>query len=119
MDFGVDFGALSPFVKPKTKCVLHPPTFLTDPGNPVDCVLVSAIIDPLPSLGAGGWRLLRHRPPVKQNLVPYHCKCEYRTRKLRIAVIVILLRLSGAAVFSLIRVSKPKLKIELDVAVLP
>jgi hypothetical protein len=112
MDFD-DLGALGPFVTPKTKCVLHPPTLQVSSSTLVTPSTASLSLQSnLTEFGVmAGWRV----SPVKQNLVPLrvsHSEAE-------LPLSVILLRLNAAAVFSLIRVSKPKLQIELGgVAVL-
>ena len=84
MSFDVDLGALSTFVATENEVRFAPSVFLIDPGNPVDCQRPRLWDRYLAELG--GWRASH----VKKNQASYHCKCECRGRKLRIADIVIL-----------------------------
>jgi hypothetical protein len=113
MDFD-DLGALSPFVTPKTKCVLHPPTLQVSSSTLVTLSTASLSLQSNPYRVWGDGGLAGFARETKSSTT-----ASVALGSSELPLSVILLRLNAAAVFSLIRVSKPKLQIELGgVAVL-
>jgi hypothetical protein len=114
MDFD-DLGALSPFVTPKTKCVLHPPTLEVSSPTLVTPSTASSSLQSNPYRVWGEGGLAGFARETKSSTTASVALGS------RIAVIghSSATQWCGSTVFSLIRVPKPKLQIELGgVAVL-